>query len=380
MKNRFTKTVTAFIAAFLMITAVTTNVAWAAPSVPNEYTVGTLNSLLAQKDRWKFFYKGGSIKNGTLQMDYRNGAVSGEAIASPMVQLQKNQLIKFTYNSPFSTGALLQSYAMFEFRLPLGDRHTGIQEQYYAFLIAPGAEFKNVWLCYSKEGMAPGGKAIKFSHKIEKDTDYVITCGTVETANGIRILLYIDDTCVIDLEDTSDDKKIEGDPLTKGKYISPYNFNFYTMKDDYVIKGAEGTPLDLSKTKVDVLPEYDEDTNRPIIKPSTASSSPSAASTPAASSRPSAGTESTVSSTSTANSTPSAAGSAPEESTVTPESQPTEASEQTLSPSSAQQAGSEEPDKKSPVGLIAAIVVIVVLLAGAGAVIYFVRTKKADKQ
>ena len=73
-----------------------------------------------------------------------------------MVQLSKNQLIRFTYNSPFSTGALLQSYAVFEFRLPLGDRHTGIQEQYYAFLIAPGVEFKNVWLCYSKEGMPPG--------------------------------------------------------------------------------------------------------------------------------------------------------------------------------------------------------------------------------
>lgn len=298
-----------------------------------------------------------------------------------MVQLSKNQLIRFTYNSPFSTGALLQSYAVFEFRLPLGDRHTGIQEQYYAFLIAPGAEFKNVWLCYSKEGMPPGGKAIKFSHRIDKDTDYVITCGTVETANGIRILLYIDNTCVIDLEDTSDDKKTEGDPLTKGKYISPYNFNFYTMKDDYTIKGADGTPLDLIKTKVDVLPEYDKDTNRPIIKPNPASSAaPAVSSAPVSSAKPLIGTVSQGANTSIAASVPSSASSLPEESTAASEAKPSEASEQTISSSSAQQAGAEKPDKKPPVGLIVAIVVIVALLAGAGAVIYFVRFKKADKQ
>lgn len=75
--------------------------------------------------------------------------------------------------------------------------------------------------------------------------------------------------------------------LKKGKYISPYNFNFYTMKDDYTIKGTNGTPLDLTKIKVDVLPEYDKDTNRPIIKPNLASSAaPAVSSAPVSSAKP----------------------------------------------------------------------------------------------
>lgn len=202
--------------------------------------VNTINPLLSDANKWSFKFRGGEVADGTLTMTSDEGTAAGEVVATPNCVLSRDQLIKFTYTPGEAT--FPNGYAVFAFRLGDAALHTGVQFQYYGFLVGEGdGSTQNVWFLYSKEGMAPGGAAVKYSHPVAAAEEHEIVCGSIRTENGIRSLLFIDGEKVVDLEDTETDDKVQGKPLE-----TAYNFNFYTMKDDYTITGAEGTPLDLS--------------------------------------------------------------------------------------------------------------------------------------
>ena len=203
--------------------------------------VNTINPLLSDPNKWSYKFKGAEVADNKLTFISDEGTVNGEAVATPNCILSSDQLIKFTYNTP-ATVPFPAGYSVVAFRLGDAALHTGVQNQFYGFLIAAGdGTTQNIWFIYSKDGMAPGGAAVKFSHELTANEDHEIVCGSIKTANGIRNLLFIDGEKVVDLEDTDTDEVIDRKPLE-----TAYNFNFYTFVDDYTIKGAEGTPLDLN--------------------------------------------------------------------------------------------------------------------------------------
>ena len=134
-------------------------VGYASPEIPEDATVKTLDTALANPSQWTF-NEGttAAVSDGKLSL---NQAV-GTAYANPNSNLSATELTQFKWTPQFEAGGstqfilrstipdsvpdLVKTQADFVFRLGDPALHTGVQFQYYGFLVAAGdGTTQNIW-------------------------------------------------------------------------------------------------------------------------------------------------------------------------------------------------------------------------------------------